>query len=1093
MSFVGREHELERLGSALERAARGELTRVVVAGPTGMGTSTILAELEGRVSREPGLLVAHGAAYEPLAGHPYAALSMALRGPLTGLSDAQLARVVGAGGQEVSLLVPELAERLGRIGAISETPLLSAPDQRGSRLVETVLGIIARLGEGGAVLLTLDDAHWADPGTRAFVDAVLRISLPLPLCLVVAYHADELHRHHPLLVLARQMADDPAVESLDLRPFRRDELLRLIESQTGERPSAGLVAAIAEGSGGVPLLAGQMLAARRSVPAVRLSDSFEEILQARLSVLSVAAVRAIRVLAAIRRPVDRERFLALEVTQGRVSEAGIRDAIDGGFVTDVGGNLAISQGSFAEAVDSLLDPGQRHVLHAALAEAIDGPPAERAWHAEQALQRRQARDWHLAAADVAEELDPGGTALEHLVRALELGDAAEPATVDRPILLARAAQAAFVLGSFRRAAGLASQAIEARAGTDALLGAPSRESESRRLRGQELATLYERLGRYRWAAGEPDAALAAFQTAVELAPAEPSVDRARVLAALAQALMLEGRYPDSARAAREAITVARAAGPESLAELGHATCTLGVDIAYEGDIEGGLRLLGEAAAVAREAGRLDDLMRVYANQTTLLDLDSRREDALAIVEKGIAEARRWGQEAVYGAFLRGNAADILFVLGRWRQAEEMCRRALEWNPSGIAWINPLAYLVQVRIESAADEEAGRLLGQLLLQLEIVPDAQWTATVQRASVSFALWREDLVDAQRAVTRGWTRILQMDDWTQVASAASTTVEVAAAVAEDARARRDASGVAGAAEFAAGVLEAAELRVAASGVPDSLGARREAELHVATARAHLDRLHGRPDPDAWGTIAEGWAAVPVPYLTARARWWEAEAALRARPDRPRARADRGRARRALLESWRLASELGAEPLRRELRRLAARARLALPDAGAAAPEEGTPDLERPAPGASGPMAFHAPSIDATGPGEWSPEAPGSLGPTGPEEAPARLGLAQRIAPQPAEPSGTPFNLSPRELEVLGVLAEGRTNREIARRLFISERTVAVHVGNILAKLGVSGRVEAATVALRLGLVPAGSALSGVAPESPRSASTSGRPPRR
>jgi len=51
--------------------------------------------------------------------------------------------------------------------------------------------------------------------------------------------------------------------------------------------------------------------------------------------------------------------------------------------------------------------------------------------------------------------------------------------------------------------------------------------------------------------------------------------------------------------------------------------------------------------------------------------------------------------------------------------------------------------------------------------------------------------------------------------------------------------------------------------------------------------------------------------------------------------------------------------------------------------------------------------------------------------------------------------------------LLAEGRTNREIGDRLFISQKTVGVHVGNILAKLAVSGRVEAATVAIRLGLV--------------------------
>jgi len=65
--------------------------------------------------------------------------------------------------------------------------------------------------------------------------------------------------------------------------------------------------------------------------------------------------------------------------------------------------------------------------------------------------------------------------------------------------------------------------------------------------------------------------------------------------------------------------------------------------------------------------------------------------------------------------------------------------------------------------------------------------------------------------------------------------------------------------------------------------------------------------------------------------------------------------------------------------------------------------------------------------------------------------------------------FGLSGREREVLGLIVLGRTNREIGEHLFISQKTVGVHVGNILAKLGVSGRVEAAMVAVRLDLVPA------------------------
>jgi DNA-binding NarL/FixJ family response regulator len=66
-----------------------------------------------------------------------------------------------------------------------------------------------------------------------------------------------------------------------------------------------------------------------------------------------------------------------------------------------------------------------------------------------------------------------------------------------------------------------------------------------------------------------------------------------------------------------------------------------------------------------------------------------------------------------------------------------------------------------------------------------------------------------------------------------------------------------------------------------------------------------------------------------------------------------------------------------------------------------------------------------------------------------------------------GGPAALTARESEVLALLAEGRTNRQLARELYISEKTVSVHVSNILAKLGVRSRTEAAAVARRDGLL--------------------------
>ena len=72
-------------------------------------------------------------------------------------------------------------------------------------------------------------------------------------------------------------------------------------------------------------------------------------------------------------------------------------------------------------------------------------------------------------------------------------------------------------------------------------------------------------------------------------------------------------------------------------------------------------------------------------------------------------------------------------------------------------------------------------------------------------------------------------------------------------------------------------------------------------------------------------------------------------------------------------------------------------------------------------------------------------------------------------ASPSGRAadeFGLTRREREVLALVAEGWTNRQVADHLFISENTAGVHVSNILGKLGASGRTEAAAIAHRLGL---------------------------
>jgi ATP/maltotriose-dependent transcriptional regulator MalT len=83
-------------------------------------------------------------------------------------------------------------------------------------------------------------------------------------------------------------------------------------------------------------------------------------------------------------------------------------------------------------------------------------------------------------------------------------------------------------------------------------------------------------------------------------------------------------------------------------------------------------------------------------------------------------------------------------------------------------------------------------------------------------------------------------------------------------------------------------------------------------------------------------------------------------------------------------------------------------------------------------------------------------------------RAGVRTRT-PKPAVPVG-PHGLTTREIGVLGELAKGSTNKQIARALGITDKTVSIHVSNILAKLGCTTRTQAAGLAIAERLVPSG-----------------------
>ena len=1077
--FVGRERELARLAVALEHAESGRSTTLLIAGTGGAGASRLLDETGQRLAALPhSFTVVRGIPTAAERATPYAPIVAGLTPILATLGDDTLTAVFGPASAELGRIFPVLRPRLVRLGLDLGPPPPISSERWQPRMLERFLGVFWALGERRPVLLVVEDLHRVDAASRALVTFISRISRPGRLAVVGTYQPDEMTRAHPLHAdLAAMSESRRAAARIDLGLFERQEIAELIEAIDGDRPSASLLLLVAERSRGNPLAIEEVLIARREEGGTLQAGGFEESVLARVRRRSPECRRVLRLLSVADGPLTRAELAAVadaseagterrpprSSSTPRRAEAGLdadltiglAEAFEHGWVVagtaaDGSDTVAFRHELIGRAVATDLLPLQHRRHLAAVATALADRPAAAAGYWLRAHDVARSRRAAIEALKGMETADAARDTLDLLEEAIELADptaGARSATAADPpptrtaraaddsslaALQARAAEAAFAAGMPLRAAAYAE--------------ASAARLDERRDRTR-LGLLFERLGRYRRAAGDPPGALAAHQRAVDLVPREPSRERAFVLAALAQVQMLDGMFSEAERSGQEALRIARIVGPEASDIEANALTTLGVSRGWGEDPTAAVELLHEAGRLAAERGDIGERFRAIANLTTVLDLIGRKREAIDIAYDGIVEARRTGLETVFGNFLRGNAAESLFQLGRWAECRELSMTALEWSLSGADFVNAIVNLAIVEIEAGSGEAAGRLLGQLLVEVEAVPDAQSAVPVFAAEASYALWRSDLGDAKRACIRAWDAARRTEDWVLAAKTAAVCLEVDAAIVADARERRDLPALAEARERSRSVLGEAEAAVATSGVKETVGSRKVADAALAAARAFRSRLDGRDDPAHWKEVAAAWDRLADPYQAARARWRQAEAILAVTPD---ARAGRSKARGPLLDAYEAAGRLGAEPLRRELGELAARALIRLPD-----------EPPRPGPDADVVPVPVGPGLAAGSEHDGLVDGDGLGGSIRPDSD-----LLRGFVGQPAPKRADPFGLSPREREVLILIAQGRTNREIGERLFISQKTVGVHVGNILAKLDVSGRVEAAAVAIRLGL---------------------------
>ncbi|MGV9253978.1 helix-turn-helix transcriptional regulator [Streptomyces sp. NPDC003697] len=1027
--FVGRTEELHTLNEALTRAAAAEPQAVLLGGEAGVGKTRLIEEWAA-AARRRGAVVALGGCVEIGAdGLPFAPFSSALRALRRELPDALAAAAAGQE-EELARLLPELGEQstARRPGRHHEEGM--------ARLFELTARLLERVAAEHTVVVALEDLHWADASTRHLLTYLFRTLGTGRLLVLASYRSDDIHRRHPLRPLLAELDRMRTVRRIELARFNRQEVGRQIAGILATEPDPAQVDEIFERSDGNAFFVEELAVAAHEGCRTSLSDSLRDLLLVRVEKLPEPAQRIARIVAEGGSTVEYRLIAAVAgLGEDDLIEA-LRAAVNANILIAApsGDGYRFRHSLVREAVSDDLLPGERSRLNRRYAEALETdpslvPPDQRVM--------RLASYWYHAH-------DPA--------KAL-------PAVLDASVA-ARARHAySEQLGLLERAMNLwdiAPEGVRARLRTvdytDAYPSAPPGrrggapggcEPAATPLRYLDLMAEAAVAGRF---CGERERALKITRRALRLLEddrdpaAHPAhgagggdplraawfwVQRSRLVQSKAQgdgwqelatAQDLVRGLPPSEVHAEVLANVANwsmvhAPGPDTFSAAERAVEYARMVGACETEMSARLTLGGLMVQAGDIEAGLAEMYEV--NRRTL-------EEGLSAVA---------GRSYV-------NLPSELEGIGRSREAVPLMEEGLAYtrrfgylDHEAWVWGNLAESLYTLGRWDEAAEAATR-------SERVGQSAQPRGFHARIRAELALARGDLTEAAGQLHAARGHFGTHSDAPQHCLPLSR-IAVGVAAGEgrllDARTELaralDAGFPPGTQRYGWPLLvTAATVESRAAGLPAAGPGRPEVLERIGQAakslaanvpvwqayarwvRAEVLRAEGRGDPEEWAEVVAAFEPLERPYDLARVRCRLAEALLVPCPGHrggPVGDEDgRERATELLRLAHAVAEHLGARPLADSVGRLAQRARLTL-----------------------GPAARRGPGAD---------DPAGSLG------------------------------LTSRERDVLRLVSVGRTNRQIAEELFISPKTASVHVSNILGKLGVSGRGEAAAVAHRLGLFP-------------------------
>jgi DNA-binding NarL/FixJ family response regulator len=821
--------------------------------------------------------------------------------------------------------------------------------------------------------------------------------------IIGTYRTDDLHRRHPLRPWLAEMERLPRVIRTEVGRFGRSELTAQMAAILGHEPPADLVEAVARRAEGNPFFVEELLASGAEGGVDRIPPTLRDVLLTRVTTLSEEAQRILRVAA----------------VAGRTAQPALLATVAGADEADIEAPLREAVAAQILTIDQSARGDDYRFRHALLAEAVydDLLPTER---------RRLHSAYAMALDGLPVPLGAEGASQLAALAHHSMAAHDQVRALQAWVRSGRAAAAAYAFGEAGRAFERAIELWDA-------VPADDRPTET------DAAALHFEAALSAMVGGRTDRAIDLARAALQGLDQETQPERwAAANERLARALYVAGRMEESLAILQSSAATLERAGPTRI--RARIMAALAGAHMLRGENPLALAVAGEAIKVAQATGA--QAAEAHARNTLGVSsaLTGRCAEGIAMLREAAAVIHELKDVDDEGRAY-ANLSSVLTICG---SNEESLEVALE----GVAWARTVGAFggygrfiagnaVTAAVELGRWDEAESLADELF--------AGETVGVNRIGMicvvgPFLARRGRADEADRLLVEGRALIDALTEaqftgpmfvgLVERALASGKPDEAAAHAADGVRRLgRTADHYYHSELLAMGARAEADRAEMARAARDAAGA----DSAVSAAANYRDTLNGwvakAPAPDIFG----GQLAADAAIAAAEARraagsadpdaWREAVAAADRTDSAWRkayaryrladalllARTPRREAAAALSDAWAKADALSAAPLREWIESLARRSRVEIP-----------------------PLA------------EVETEQPASEASTGHDH-----------------------RLTPREREVLALLVEGHTNRRIAEELFISESTAGVHVSNILGKLGVGSRTEAATVAARLGLV--------------------------